>query len=514
MAIIPYKSYFPEKIDHRTVAALQAVVTQCSEKLAVLQTQFHFDTLRLSVSDRTRLAEILVDFTFDLHTESGIWSALEKYNTNLFDTPLPLIHPAGKDLPQGLCRERVHFLLWNFYPQFNPGDWYSPQHADLQIAAEGITDWLVKQLPMLPKISPLKKFLADHNDFGWEIKKKLVWLGMYSYLFRERFGQYFEDHYEGKHKIAMIDDFICQDTTLWSGLGAIDILAECLDVPDEQKSELRSWYQRHASFYKIVKTDDNFTEAVNLINDISYQIQEGAPGYPRSRTFKPGMTVFGSLTPWRNKWYWSGEQFIMEPPCTKEQIAQAVAQHRQNTQIVARFWTERKELAFERMKEDYQIKLKHYGNDFVVLPDGRTFEREEIKRFSADMKSLGVVGKTPRLSFPDHLLNCKTGIGLYFDPVEGTEIMENFNEIRSGLKKNGKNCTSEEEEMLRIWLDESAISPGFIYRALKEYGGEESIKYAVCWETEIPYWLDYLLRCRKGEYYRNRYPTISFVDSD
>lgn len=68
--------------------------------------------------------------------------------------------------------------------------------------------------------------------------------------------------------------------------------------------------------------------------------------------------------------------------------------------------------------------------------------------------------------------------------------------------------------MLRIWLEASAISPGFIYRALKEYAGEESIKHAICWETDAPYWLDYLLRCRKGEYYRRRFPLIGFVESE
>jgi hypothetical protein len=67
--------------------------------------------------------------------------------------------------------------------------------------------------------------------------------------------------------------------------------------------------------------------------------------------------------------------------------------------------------------------------------------------------------------------------------------------------------------MLRIWLDDPSGNPAFIYRALKEYGGEESIKHAIRWETDAPYWLDYLLRCRKGEYYRKRFPALSLVES-
>ena len=514
MAAVSYKSHFPEKSDSKTIAALQAMVKQCAKELAGIQKQFHYDTIRLSTPDRTLLAEILVDFAFDLHCNSGLWSALERCNIKLFGTSLPLIQPQGIDLPSGVCQERVHFLLWNFYSLIDPDDsWFSPQHVDILIAAEKITDWLVRQLPSFPKTSPIKKFLDNSNDYGWQAKRKLVWLGTQSYIFRILFDQYFEERFEGRHQIAVIDDFLCQQTTPWSGLGAIDLLAECLDVPEEQKTELRNWYLRHASFYKIAKADNEITEAINLVNDVSYRIREGTPVKLSPRLFKPGMTAYGSLVPWRGEWYWSGEQFIV-PPCTPDQIAQMVAKHKQNTQIVARFWPEREKAVRERMEEEFQSKMKHYGNDLVVLPNGRTWEREETKRIAADMAKRGFMGKMPRFSISEHLLNCKTGIGISLDPVEGMEIMEHFNAIRSGLKKNGNNCTPDEENILRIWVDATAISPAFIFRALKEYGGEESIKRAIRWETDAPYWLDYLLRCRKGEYYRKRFPALSFVERE
>jgi hypothetical protein len=335
---------------------------------------------------------------------------------------------------------------------------------------------------------------------------------MESYLFRILFDQYFEEKFKGQHQIAVIDDFLCQQTTLWSGMGAIDLLAEYIDVPDEQKNEIRSWYLRHASVYKIVKTDKEITEAVNLVNNVSYRIREGAANHPRPPYFKPGMTIYGGLVLWRGEWYWSGEQHDFTR-YSKTQIAEAISKHKQNTQIVARFWPEREKMVMDRMDEEFQSKMKHYGNDLAVLPNGRSWEREETKRIAADMAKRGFMGQMPRFSIPEHLLNCKTGIGIYLDPVEGMEIMVHFNAIRSGLKKNGKDCTPDEKNILRIWLDTPAISPGFVYRALKEYGGEESIKQAIRWETVAPYWLDYLLRCRKGEYYRKRFPTFGIVES-
>ena len=513
MAGNSYKSHLPEKSEGKSVVALQAIVKRCAKEFAGIQSQFQYDTLRLSTPDRAQLAEVLVDFAFDLHCNSGIWLALEKYNIKLFDTPLPLIRPQRTDLPSGLCQERVHFLLWNFYPQIEPGRWLSPRHVDLLFAAEKITEWLIKQLPSFPEISPIKVFLIGSNDYGWEVKRKLIWLGTQSYLFRMLFEQYFADNFEGRHQIAVIDDFLCQQTTPWSGLGAIDILAEALDIPEEQKNELRDWCLRHASFYKIVKTDNEFTEAVNLVNDVEYRIREGASVKPNPRLFKPGMMVYGSLVPWRGEWYWSGEQFDMTR-YSQKQIAESVAQHKQNTQIVARFWPEREKQVQERMAEEFQSMTKHYGNDLVVFPDGRSWDREETKRIAADMAKRGFMGKMPKFSIPEHLLKCKTGIGIYIDPVEGMEIMDDFNAIRSGLKKNGKNCTQDEGNILRIWLGESEGSPMFIHRALKEYGGEESIKKAICWETDAPCWLDYLLRCRKGEYYRKRFPALSFVERE
>jgi hypothetical protein len=43
-------------------------------------------------------------------------------------------------------------------------------------------------------------------------------VGTHSYLFRSSFRNYVVDH-GGKSEIPVIDTFICQQTTAWSGLG-------------------------------------------------------------------------------------------------------------------------------------------------------------------------------------------------------------------------------------------------------------------------------------------------------
>ena len=506
-----YSSFFPENSDKKTVTKLQSLAKQCAREYAAIQKEFHFPSLQLPTAVRTRLAEILVDFALDIHSGSGLWTALEKCNTELFGTPLPLVHPAKAEAPSGICRERVQFLLWNLYPQLDRGWVLSHRHVDLVFAAEEVTKMLNGLLPSLPAVSPIKKFLDKPNDYGWEVKKKLIWLGMHSYLFRLHFEEYIDEEVEGEPQVSHIDDFICQHTTSWSGLGVNDILAACLDVPDEQRNELRSWYLRHCSVYKITKTDKEITEAVNLVTDTPYRIREGAPSHPRPKHFRPNMTVYGNLVPWRGEWYWSGTQQDLTPYPAKG-IAEVLRNLKQNTQFVARYWKEREEKVRQVAEEHYRQALASYGNDLTVLPNGRAWEQAQIKWLTAHAKACGHKGKIPRISVPEHLKKCKTGIGVFLDPVEGQETMENFNAIRNGLKKNGQTCTPDEEATIRDWLDSESICPAFVYRALKEYGGEESIKYAFRWETDEPCRLEYLLRCRKGAYYRRRFPFVSLVE--
>ena len=64
------------------------------------------------------------------------------------------------------------------------------------------------------------------------MKRKLVWLGTHSFMFRTMFARYMEEQAAGRSDIAHTDDFVCQECTRWSGLGAIDILAGVLDISD------------------------------------------------------------------------------------------------------------------------------------------------------------------------------------------------------------------------------------------------------------------------------------------
>ena len=79
-----------------------------------------------------------------------------------------------------------------------------------------------------------------------------MWLGTRSFLFRFAFKDYMQrKKVAAGYEIAATDDFLCEHCTEWSGLGAVDILAAALDLPNADRAVLRDWHERHAAYYRV-----------------------------------------------------------------------------------------------------------------------------------------------------------------------------------------------------------------------------------------------------------------------
>ena len=136
--------------------------------------------------------------------------------------------------------ERMQFLLWTLYAELEPGRILALNHQDLERLALWIAEFLSARLARLRYDSAVQTFLTAPHTYGWDVKRKLVWLGQHSYLFRLPCAVYIQDH-GGTADIPTLDDFLCQETTHWSGLGVIDILAATVDMTDDQRRDLRRW---------------------------------------------------------------------------------------------------------------------------------------------------------------------------------------------------------------------------------------------------------------------------------
>jgi hypothetical protein len=197
---------------------------------------------------------------------------------------------------------------------------------------------------------------------------------------------------------------------------------------------------------------------------------------------------------------------------------------RQSPGIVCRYSKEYESLVRQRMSEMHQKTLEfHGGKDLVVYPDGLSmaadwqrelrwhWEQRPQEEVDEAVKRHGLKKGRPEINLPDDLLDEKDGLGVFLNSDEGKEIMERFTTLVAGLRKRGEGLNGEERKVIQGFIESPAISPKFVRRVLAEHG-DESVRAAFRLGSDLPgYWLDWLLRSRKGHFYRKRYPTLSVV---
>src|SRR6266446_4164784 len=101
---------------------------------------------------------------------------------------------------------------------------------------------------------------------------------------------------------------------------------------------------------------------------------------------------------------------------------------------------------------------------------------------------------------PPELLESTNGIGVYFYPEEGIEIMNAFHAVISGFTKQGRDVTEEEAERLQGVMQSQAISPQFMRKLVQEHGDASLASVFLIPETTHKVYVGYLLRRYKGDY--------------
>lgn len=493
---------------------LPRLIRDLKKQLLKSQRRLLHDTLRLDAAQMEALAHMLVEMAEDLHNDIGLWRALEQYNREFFGVPLPLTGSSALADETPSLMERIAHFLWIFYAELDPDLIIPPTHPGLRGLAESAANFLEARLSGLPQDSGIKRFLSTPNREGWEVKGKLIWLGMQSYLFRFSFQNYIADQ-EGKVDINTIDDFVCQITTAWSGLGAIDILAGALELPPAERAELRSWYERHAAYYRVERVKKNRLYVTNLVNDAPYEIRMDG----NASVFKAKQVVYGSLVPWHGMWYWSGDQMSWGevPEVHFKELREQVRQ--QMPRIVYRYDKERLAEAEAMLARYHKMFIDYHGGDLAIFPDGQTmaaamqemYTQYNEARIVATGKRGGLPPEGLALNYPPELLNRANGVAVYFNPDEGVEIVVEYNALVSGLKKRGQGLSEDEAWAIQGVMQSEAISASFMQRLAAEYGSESMAEaFLIRRHLDQPY-VDYLLRRYKGVYYRRRYPNLSIV---
>ena len=114
------------------------------------------------------------------------------------------------------------------------------------------------------------------------------------------------------------------------------------------------------------------------------------------------------------------------------------------------------------------------------------------------------------MAFDQIFLKHQDGIGVFFNPDEGVEYLANFNGLLACFRKTDETLTEKEQEMIFALMRDPAVSTAFWRRLVREHGAKSIGKaYSIADFQESPDF-EYLLRRFKGEYFRTRYPCISF----
>jgi hypothetical protein len=509
----------PQAIHLEEEKFLFPLIVEIERLIKKTQFQYRNETIKLGKYQRQVLAALIIEFAEDLHNNIGLWDSVEYYNKQLFNTPLPLFVNNENEIKQLFDESRIKCFIHTIFFEFKPELILRPAHKDLDLLAKTLSSFLTEKFKNLPKISSVKDFLLQPNTFGWDIKRKLVWVGTHSYLFRISFYRYIAETNKGKIEIAYIDDFICQENTIWSGLGVIDILAKTLGLPVKKADDVRSWYERYFAFYRVITVTDNSIILENIINNGRYKVSSDAE---QNKVFKTGDFVSGGIVPYGDSWYWSGVQQNWGKLDENKIVEIKKDFIRKSSLVVYRY--DKNLLA--KAKESLAIQKKefidYYGSELIIFKDGLSmaaaFQKKEREKYEtlpqekleAHMKKYGLKNPFPGFDFPDELLNSENGVGVYFNSEEGTDIMLQFDNLLNGLKKEGKDLTEDEYEAVRNFITCDAISPNFVKKLVEQYG-TKSINSSFLINSEMNI-LDYLLHRYKGQYFRNRYPNLTLLD--
>ena len=510
-----FEQFRPKEFTGNGDKYLFPLISELSKEISHLEKGYYYDTLKFDKNQNSIMASMLIEFAEDLHNDTGLWKSIEHYNKTLFNTPLPLFVGENIEITECFDKNRIKFFVYNIFPEFDDEVILSPHHKDLEILANGVSLFLQDVFKNVPKESGIKLYLLQKDEFGWDLKRKLVWVVLNSFLFRYSCCNYAEKKSGGKMDIETIDDFICQENTIWSGLGVIDIMAGALKLPERIQHDVRSWYERLVAIYKVVSLKNDILEVENIITEQKYLVRT----FKDDDIFKKGNLVFGGLIPYDDYYYWSGVQrglgkldFIELQKLKAEFVLNS-------SNIVSRYDKKLLSRAQESVKSLYEDFKSYYKDDLVYFKDGfsmaAAFQKKEKQKYDAlskdkltkIMKDNNLKNPFPNMNLSKDLLNSENGIGVFFNPTEGMEIMMGFDDITSGFRKNGVNLNNDEQAAIQEFIFSSSICPAFVHRLISAYG-HKSIASSFGINTDINC-IPFLLHKYKGHFYRNRYPSIS-----
>ncbi|MDR2673696.1 MAG: hypothetical protein LBC18_02240 [Opitutaceae bacterium] len=524
------------------------------------------------------LALCLAEMAEDISAGGGVWDVVEHHNQELFGTPLPLFARPAADTagagsaPRGreMDWRRFAFFLHTVWPfLFEEKTVIAARDLNLKKIAAAAAGFFKKTfLPaaagsasaaaggVLVSIKTLLNKTSHDGDFdGADLKKKLIWFGTHSWLLRFGFSDYLLDgkNVDEHRATDLIDDYLCQNCSPWSGLGTTDFIARLVDsLTDSDRADLASWHERHRAFFRYngrapapAAGGAGFESVENLLVRREYLVRArnfladfGVPG---------GCILSGSLARWRGAWRWSGAQeqlgkisgAALEEILAKMRVKMPRVVYRYDEKLLAKA-REMEAL----LRDDF---VKYYNGNFAVFPDGLAYAASEQRRMrkytEARMRATGMglqefqkkhgrKDPAPNMKLPPGLLNCPGAVAMFYEDGDGAEIITEYGGLLAALRGAGDGggvVTAEQRAVLLDTMTDAEIGPAFVRRIVAGNGARGIAELFVgknagagataggdetgAGADEERMLVEYLLRRFKGERFRQpRYPSISLTD--
>ena len=105
--------------------------------------------------------------------------------------------------------------------------------------------------------------------------------------------------------------------------------------------------------------------------------------------------------------------------------------------------------------------------------------------------------------------------GISYFEIKDDRILCSYNVFLDRIRISTgffKKLNEDEESTIRLFIESDSISPNFVKRMINDYGNKSILSSFIIRECDEEIALEYILRKYKGHFYRNRYPSIYFVD--
>ena len=523
-----YKSSRPQDYQNQRLEPGEIFYIDLIESITDLylkrQKKFEHPNLRLETGEVIELAWRMAGYLEDVANQIGIFQALTAKNRELFGTPVPLFVKNPEHFsPDTVNKQAVAYLVWDFWAEIWEDFILSPTHIDLQTIAGEIHGYLKKQIKNIPRSSKLKEFITlSGNKDGGFVKRRLIWLGMNSYLFRFAAGNYLD----GKEKrIAILEDFLMQKSTKLSGFTPLDIFVRMADLDGDSIKELQKWEEPYIALYHVEYETGDYWMVKNIINQKDYKVWKDYGVSQNADPIKKGIFCIGGIVAWQKEWRWSGEQVIY-PPLGAADIAEVIKMFKNKSpKMIYRYCEESREKAFEYEKNERDFFISYFKTNPVIFDSGNIM-RDSVRKFrqafnkpklekmpERERKKYNPEDVDSEGNWPESLLE-SPDTAVFYVAGKGMCFLTGFRDFLKALDKKGQDLTEGDEDVIYGYVTESGI-PYQLFHHLKKDYSFESVKCVFRieeWDEERD--LEFLLRCYKGRQYKEKFPEIRLVSID